>query len=284
MHIINHIIRLALFLMVPCLFFVSLTGCQKMERPELKELILDPPPPPYSILKNYWSFDDGNLRDTGQYRAVTTGKNITFVSGISGQAAKIGTDGYIVITTLKDSIKTPGSFTLAFWMNGVGPVQGGAQGLFAISHRTEFWGNLELFLENLNNGSEAFLKIHMFNSGAPDGKGEQWNDVKIANGLNKWTHIAVTYDAASSKFSIYADGQPTSVNQKVLDGGNYGPIKFKEVGGMVIGSFAFQTDPSLTNHGPESWAKSFNGAMDQVRFYNVALSASAVNELYVNKK
>ena len=40
-------------------------------------------------------------------------------------------------------------------MKGVGPVQGGAQGLFAISNKTEFWGNLELFMENHDNGSEA---------------------------------------------------------------------------------------------------------------------------------
>ncbi len=261
---------------------LGFSACQKLERPQLKELILDPPPPPYSILKSYWAFEN-DTRDTGQYRAITVANNITFTTGVAGQAAKVGADGYMLVTKINDSLKTPGSLTIAFWMNGVGPVQGGAQGLFAISNSTQFWGNMEMFLENLNNGSEAFLKVHMFNSGAADGIGEQWNEVKIANGLDKWTHIAVTYDASNSQITIYADGQPTVIDHKILDGGNYGPLKFKDVSGLVLGSFAFQTNPSLSNHGPETWAKSFNGSLDQFRIYNVALSAAEINNLFTNK-
>ena len=259
-----------------------MNACQKLDRPELGELILDPPPPPYSTLKSFRAFEN-NAGDSGQYRTKGVAKNITYVAGINGQAAKIGADGYLVITTLNDSMKTPGSFTLAFWMNGVGPVQGGAQGLFAISNNKQFWGNLEIFLENLNNGAEAFLKVHLFNANAADGKGEQWNEVKIPGALNKWTHIAITYNAANSQFTIYADGAPTAINNKVLSGGNYGQIKWADVGGMVLGTYAFQTSPSLTNHGPESWARSFNGALDQVRFYFVALSPTEVNALYTQK-
>ena len=94
-------------------------------------------------------------------------------------------------------------------MNGVGPVTGGAQGLFAIANKNQFWGNLELFLENNDNGDEAYLKIHMFNSNASDGVGEQWNELKIPGALNKWTHVALTYDSTTSKLTLYIDGQPT---------------------------------------------------------------------------
>lgn len=204
------------------------------------------------------------------------------MNGIQGKAAQIGAGGYILQSIVNDSIKTPGSFTLAFWMNGVGPVIGGAQGLFAIANKTQFWGNLELFLENNDNGTEAFLKVHMFNSAAADGVGEAWNEIKIPGALNKWTHIAVTYNASDSKFNIYSDG--VSVYNSVLGGGTYGPVKFSDVNGMVIGTYAFQTSPSLTNHGPEDWARSFNGAMDQFRFYNVALSAADVMSLVTNKE
>jgi hypothetical protein len=228
--------------------------------------------------------------DSGQYRAVSVAKNITYVAGVNGQAAKIGADGYVIMSAIHDSLKMPGSFTLAFWMNGVGPVQGGAQGLFAISHKTEFWGNLELFLENLNNGAEAFLKVHMFNSGAADGKGEEWTEVKLPGALNKWTHIAVTYNAANSQLAIYADGVAADVNgtdpgtARVLGGGKYGAVKWKDVGGMVLGTYAFQTTPSLSNHGPESWAKSFNGALDQLRFYMAPLTQAEITDLVTTKK
>ena len=267
-----------------------LSACQKMERPGFGELILDPPPPPYSTLKSFWAFEN-NAGDSGQFRALSVAKNVTYVAGINGQAAQFAIDGYLLMATIHDSLKIPQSFTLAFWMKGVGPVQGGAQGLFAIGNTKEFWGNLELFLENHNNGSEAFLKVHMFNSGAADGKGEEWTEVKIPNALNKWTHIAVTYDQTNSQLAIYADGVAVDANgatagtAKVLGGGTYGPVKWKDAGGMVIGTYAFQTTPTQANHGAESWARSFNGAMDQVRYYiTKALTPAEVMDLFTTKK
>jgi hypothetical protein len=266
-------------------FSMGLSSCQKLDRPELGEIIQDPPPPPLTLLnsKSYWHFNE-STRDTGEFRLVTTANNIAYVQGVTeGQAAQIGPDGYLLVTNVPNGLKSPGSLTVAFWMKGVGPVQGGAQGLFALANSTQFWGNFEMFLENLDNGAEAFLKLHMLNSGAPNGVGEEWTEVKIPNALNKWTHIAITYNAANSQLTIFADGQPTGINQKVLSGGNYGPLQFANVSGLVLGSFAFQTNPKLTNHGPEPWAKSFNGALDQVRIFTTALTPAEVNNLFTNK-
>ena len=264
------------------IFSMGLTSCQKMYRPELV-IIPDPPPPPYNPLKSFWAFEN-SVVDSGENKLAATPTNVTYVQGVTGQAARIGEGGYILVENVNDTLKNPGSFTVAFWMNGTGPVQGGAQGLFSISNKNEFWGNLDLFLENLNNGSEGFLKVHMFNANAANGKGEQWNEVKIPNMLNKWTHIAVTYNAANSQFSIYADGQPTAINNKVLDGGNYGAVKFNNVNGIVIGNHQFQTNPTRSNHGPEPWAKAFNGALDQFRIYNKALTPAEVTDLYNSKR
>ena len=291
---------LLLSLSTTMLLILVITSCQKLDRPAMKPLILDPTPPPYNALKSWWQFENNNT-DEGENKLSATTKNLTYVAGISGQAVKIGTDGYLLLKAAGDTVRHPnefvglpidtlkslGSFTVSFWMNGVGPVQGGAQGVFAISHKTQFWGNLEIFLENWSNAtdpSEAFLKVHMFNAGVASGNGEGWNELKIPNVLNKWTHIAVTYDGNTSKFSLYANGTPTSINNKTLGGGNYGKIKFNDFNGMVLGNFAFQTAPSLTNHGPETWAKSFNGALDQFRLYNRALSATEITDLFTTKK
>jgi hypothetical protein len=285
-----------LFFMIA--FCLVITSCQKLYRPELKQIIKDPDPPPYQALKSFFAFEN-SVTDQGENKLNGTTKNVSYAAGVTGQAIKIGADGYVLYKAIGDSVKYPnefiglpadtlanlGSFTLAFWMNGAGPVQGGAQGLFAISHKTQFWGNLEVFLENWSNAadaSEAFLKVHLFNDNRP-ANGEQWNEVKIPGVLNKWSHIAVTYNAANSQFSIYANGAATGIVNKVLDGGNYGKIKFKDFNGMVLGSFAFQTTPSLTNHGPEGWAKSFNGSLDQFRIYNQALSAGEIVALYNSK-
>ncbi len=293
------ILLIGVYLLV--IFSLLISSCQKLDRPELKAIIEDPDPPPYNALKSYWQFEN-NTTDEGENKLTGTDNNLTYVAGVSGQAIKIGAGSrYLLLKAIGDTVEYPnefialpadtlkslGSYTLSFWMNGVGPVDS-AQGVFAISHKKEFWGNLEIFLETWNNAAdptEIFLKIHMYNDSKAPANGEQWNELKIPGILNKWSHIAITYDAANSQFSVYGNGQPTSINNKVLDGGNYGKIKFKEFNGMVLGSMAFETTPSLTNHGPEPWAKkSFDGALDQFRIYNTALSAAEITDLFTNKK
>ncbi|CAN5680421.1 hypothetical protein BH10BAC2_BH10BAC2_03240 [soil metagenome] len=285
---------------------IILASCQKLYRPPLSaDYPKDPPVPPYNPEKSSFSFES-NITDDGENKLTGVPTNISYVAGITGQAMKIGDLGYLsfdlkdVITNPDgfvsvplDTIKNLGSFTVAFWMNGNGtaggPVSDGAQGVFAISNSTQFWGNIEMFLENYTDATDnnaVFLKIHMLNANVSGG-GEEWtadNNVQLKNVLNKWTHIALTYDAATSSLSLYKDGAATGVSNKILGGGNYGDIKLDNVTGMVLGSFAFQTDPSLSNHGPEPWAKSFNGALDQFHLYNKALSASEVNDLFTSKQ
>ncbi|MEO6069756.1 MAG: LamG domain-containing protein [Chitinophagaceae bacterium] len=271
------------------IFGLGITSCQKMYRPPLV-LIPDPPPPPYNPLKSYFSFEN-NLTDSGELKLSATGKNITYGAGVAGQAAKIGADGYILIQDVGDTIKNLGSFTFAWWMNGpTGPVTGGAQGILSIANKNEFWGNLEIFLENYSNPADpnaVFMKIHLLNGNAATGNGEEWiadDNLKMTNVLNKWTHFALTYNAATSKLSLYKDGVPTATYNKTLGGGTYGAVKFNNVTGMTIGNFSFQTIPTLANHGPEPWAKPFNGSIDQVRIYNKALTDAEVSSLFTSKR
>jgi len=269
---------------------LSIVGCQKMNRPELGDYPVDPDPPPYTDLKSQIAFDE-SPNDGGENKLTATDvKNVTYVDGVSGKAAKFGDGGYILYKAIGDTVVYPnefkavpadtlanlGSFSLAFWMNGVGPVKDGAQGLFSLSNGKEFWGNLDLFLENNDNGSEAFLKVHMFNAGVSSGNGEEWSEIKIPGALNKWTHIAVVYDASTSKLNVYSDGVAV-IADKALGGGSYGKVKFNNFNGMVVGTYQFQVDPSLTEGAAaQSWAKSFNGAIDQLRIYNRAITASEV--------
>lgn len=274
-------------------------SCQKFDRPELV-IIPDPLPPAYNALKTNMQFD-GNANDEGENKLKSTAVATSYTAGVSGQAIKFDAGGYLLLKAIGDTVRQPnefvslpadtlrnlGSFTVSFWLNGAGPGTAGAQGLFAFSHKTQFWGNLEVFLENWANAldpTEAFLKIHMLNGNSTTNNGEEWTELKIPGIFNKWSQIAITYDAATSELTVYANGTATTVNKKKLGGGNYGKIKFNEFNGLVIGSFQFQTNPSLSNHGPETWAKSFNGAIDAFRIYNRSLAASEITELYTTKK
>lgn len=290
------------FALYPCVFAISAmlicaASCQKMERPPLGDYPTDPPPPALQILESqgYWPFD-GSLRDTGALKIHTEGQKVSFVPGVTvvpevtgGEAVSVADGGYVIVTDVPDALKNPGSFSVAFWMKGAtGPVDGGAQGLFSIANSNEFWGNLEIFLENYKNPDDqnaAFIKMHLYNANISGG-GEAWVDhpeLRLKDVLGKWTHIAVVYDGATSKMTVYKDGVATGFKEEPIGGGNYGNIKWNNVSGFTIGNFSFQTTPSLTNHGPEGWAKNFNGALDQFRIYTKPLTAAEVKNLHDHK-
>lgn len=273
------------YLAMLCTFGLLITSCQKMERPALGDYPEDPPAPPLQILgaQSYWAFD-GVVNDTGAFNLQAKRNKIAFVSGVTfvdgvtgGEALSIGDKGYLMIQDIPDALKNPGSISVAFWFKGTGPVKGGAQGLFAISNTNRFWGNLEIFLENFDTNSDsARIKIRLVNKDAG-----AWIDVRVPDVLNQWSHLAFVYDGATSTASLYINGE--SVYNNAFDAATWGSLMFEDVGGVAIGTFAFQTAPSLTNHGPEGWAKSFNGALDQFRIFTDALSASEVQNLVDNK-
>jgi hypothetical protein len=80
---------------------------------------------------------------------------------------------------------------------------------------------------------------------------------------NRWHHVAVTYDQSGvNPLIFYVDGQ--------LDSTTY------------IGSWSWQAGQELElglSHDPTSW-QPYNGLMDDVRFYNRALSSSEITSAY----
>jgi hypothetical protein len=302
----NKMFKNIMFVLAAC---IVITSCQKLTRPALGDYPKDPPTPPYNALKSSFSFEN-NVTDDGENKLTGTATHTSYVAGITGQGLKMtsggtGVGGYLAfdlkekntdpngfVSIPKDTLSNLGSFTVAFWINSTRatPITDGAEGLFAIANNTQFWGNIEMFFENYSDATDpnaAWLKIHMLNSGVSGG-GEEWtadDNTKLKNVLNKWTHLALVYDASTSALSLYKDGAVTAINNKILGGGNYGKVKFGDVSGMVIGNFAFQTTPSLTAGADnQSWAQAFNGVMDQFHLYNRPLSASEVNDLYTSKQ
>ena len=240
-------------------------------------------PKVYSPMKINLPFDD-DIRDKGNYGfLVRNDGNSSFTEGVNGKAYQGAAKAYVLATTpayLKDTIPDLGSFTVAFWMKSKKNTS--AEGLFSLSNTVAFWGNLDIMLENNNSDSdtEAFFKIHLLNevSGTTS---EQWVTAKVANvfGTN-WVHMAFCYDEKTSTASIYKDGQ--KVHTQVL--ANYGKLKFKNAGAIVIGGFQFSTNPSLTTGATDQeWASTYKGQMDQFHFYNKAISETEIQRLVSEK-
>jgi hypothetical protein len=103
--------------------------------------------------------------------------------------------------------------------------------------------------------------------GSATGGGSDSSEVK-APGVFKggqWHHVAAIFDGSDQL--VYVDG--------------------KEVGKKTIGDFKLFIDPNTSSLvigcRPPNMDRTFNGVVDDVRMYNIALSAEDVSKLYVFK-
>lgn len=227
----------------------------------------------------YWPFEESLVETVSGTEA--TNSQTTFVNGFIGQGAGFNASNpSYFLTDPGDAILGLESFTVSFWVNGTfvdSDADGsndGILGLFALSNPTRFWGNLEWFVENDSKEDAARLKVIITHDS------ETETDVLVENVqgfFDAWSNHTLTFDATTSTLTYYVNG-----SQRISKTTPWtGPIQFVNSGPIVMGTAQFQTTPSLTNHGPEDWASHFTGSIDEVRIYNVALTAEEINALTV---
>lgn len=237
----------------------------------------------YSPLKILLPFEN-NVRDKGNYTFLMTGNgDVKYPEGINGTAYQGSASSYLLAripSYLADSIPNLKSCTVAFWMKAVKNTTG--QGLFTIPNITKFWGNFDIFLENHNSPTQAFFKMHILNQTSKEND-ERWVEAKIDDVFgDQWVHLAFVYDGKASMITIYRNGE--AAFSKELPG--CGELKFTDVGNtLAIGAFQFTTKPSLTSGAEaQSWSSNFPGQLDQFRFYDKAMPASEIQQLYSAKE
>ncbi len=234
-----------------------------------------------SNLVGHWSFENSLIDSVS--KTVGTGVGTSFTTGIKGEALQGANNGYF-ITTPSNAVINLQSLTISLWVN-VPPNLTGTYGFVCLSNTADFWGNFDVFFENLpslNNVkdiSNAQFKAHFENWQTPTTDHETWlGQYPIGNVWNKWTQLAITYDASASTFNVYVNG--SSIVSPVVNAGN-GNLKFQNASALIFGTMQFNVTPSLgTAGGPQPWASYVPGAMDEVRIYNKALVASDINALY----
>jgi len=88
----------------------------------------------------------------------------------------------------------------------------------------------------------------------------------VANTLsnNRWHQVAAVYDQSAGQFTFYIDGQTDSSSSFPASGSIWQPGQELELG---------------LSHDTNSW-QAYTGLMDDVRFYNRALSSSEVTSAY----
>lgn len=217
-------------------------------------------------LVGYWSFD-GNLVDSVS-NSVGTAVNTSFTKGFKKQALQGALNGY-VLATPGSAISGLQSFTSTLWINTPPPTTG-IIGFLTLANTAAFWGNIEMFIENPSSNTNGRIRIHIA-QGTLD---KTFAVDNIQNLFDKWNNIAFSYDATTSKCTLYING--SSVSSGVI-AGLAGPLNFTKVGKLVFGCVQFQTDPSQTSATTsQSWASYLTGQLDEVRIYNKALTGAEI--------
>lgn len=249
-------------------------------------------------LVDYFPFNGSITDSVGGLTGKAVGTS-SFTTGVSGQAYQGAVSSYILFANPGPG-PTLQSFSVSFWMKSP-KTSGEARGIFSFNNPTDFWGSLDIYLDNPGphdpNGDTLLFKVHMTNTNGVAYAG-YFLQSKVANAINTWTHMVVTYDASTSVINFYQNA--TAIGIAGVAGTNgfvvgptmpgsdptkppvtpYGAIKFPTTA-AVLGTWQFQTNPSLTSSATaQPWAESFVGALDNFRIYNKALSSTEVSALY----
>jgi Concanavalin A-like lectin/glucanases superfamily len=304
---------------IVALGMVTVASCDKNDDPDLPPIngynSSDEVAATANVAK--WSFDGSLTESKGNLTGTST--NTAFVTGAKGQAYEgSSTQARYAIYNVNPNVQSATSLSVSFWIKAPQnvpnpdptPVQGkGIQGIFSLTDPTDFWGGINMFIENnerngIPNTDTLRLKLFWRNKRA----GVVWQgqdpNFYVPASVDKWVHVTFTYDAASSKVVVYKNGVKGGVGSLTgpygpFDGENtlyadnpgagsgnpngaplHGALQFPTAGKMIVGACQFSTDPSLGSAGAQPWATTFRGLLDEFRIYNKALSSSEVESIY----
>lgn len=265
-------------------FLIIIASCQKLDRPVMGDYPPDTNPPGGPL--KFYAAMDGSTVDSIRAN-FGTNTNVSFVEGASSEAMEAGADGYVVYPSANDFSQSS-NFTISFWMQKAGPnpVGAGTAFAFGLASTTDIWTAQNIFLLFEDGGQStadsAAAKFYLM---------DQWFefiktptlDRRIPDILDgQWHHLAFVYDATSSTLTPYVDG---SVPTNLPDGfgkfnNNGGVVNLSTSAGLVVGGPGHYA----VGKTPDGWMGNFNGGVDQVRFYGVALSAAEVSDLFASRE
>jgi hypothetical protein len=270
-----------------------IVGCEKMTKPALpSDYPQDKPVTPATSLRFFLPFDSTSAADKqinvrfadsiSGYPSFFPDASTIAVPGVSGTAYQGSSSTYLHYYNVND-FGSSTSFTMSFWMNVTLAEKDNshAVGVLAVASSSSFWGEATWYADNTTKGNSDSmdLKVHFAN-----GSGDNW-DFAGYTGANRWPHmydgnwhmVSFTYDAPSKTGTMYRDGVQfdQKTNETIAFDGNTSQF--------VVGGFQ-EAANVVDTYSNNTWMGYFDGALDQIRLYNVALSASDIMALYNNKQ
>jgi hypothetical protein len=228
-----------------------------------------------SNLIAYWAFNNSMIDSVSGTFANNAGA--TYGTGIVGQGLQCGLNQYAVFP-ITPAIQSMKSGTFSYWVNT--PINNnGIQEAVCIVDSNQFWGNLDLFFDG-QSATGCTMKIQLYGNGANEVWLTSWT---LANPWSTWQHLVLTYDDTTTTFNFYVNGvlyqNGTLVGTAVTP--SFTSLDFSQAPTVVFGSAQFMTTPSQTSGATsQSWGGYLAGVVDEVRFYNRALTPAEISALY----
>ncbi|HSK14153.1 MAG TPA: LamG domain-containing protein [Phnomibacter sp.] len=160
-------------------------------------------------LMAHWSFDDNANEKLTNTAPTTTQGNTLVDGGVRGRALSLN-NGFLYYATQfpKFNSDTLRSFSISVWIkilnNGTRRTM-----LMQMARPNSFWGNINFNLNTQafpasNTTTFRFQPTFMTQTG---GLQDNLNSVLSPTiGMDKWTHLVITYDITTGTFHNYADG------------------------------------------------------------------------------
>lgn len=245
---------------------------------------------PVEALIAGWSFDEGagsslvsdgmkkltaNLM-SGPSEIFTTTEMPEFVDGVKGKAIHFKNGSHLEIPNYAPADFLGQQLSIAVWLKP--DVTKGGNYVASLN----YWENWKF---QIQEQGKAFFTIQT-TQGFTDADNEY--DQSVAPG--KWAHVVISLNLSTQKLSFYVNGRLTkewtTTNKPNLLGGQMAPFASplnKQLPLMIGAATTYEEAVASWDWSgwstPESW-NYFEGAMDEIKFYNIALVDGQVKALY----
>lgn len=227
---------------------------------------------------------DGDYLELLTLQSATPAGGPVFVDGKVGKAVSLNANNFSYVLFPGTELAAVDEFALSFWVNadfvdnGSNSIKG-ILGLVNLSHTTNFWGNIDMFIENGSNPTDgAQIKTHVVSEGTKESWITGGGFLNVMTFFNQWSHHVFTYDKTAHEFRYYING--ALIKTQAASWGTDDLI-FTGSGKIVFGAVHFMTIPSqTTGSGSQPWASYLTGEMDEIRIFNKSLSDAEVLEIY----
>lgn len=229
-------------------------------------------------LAAYWSFDDTKAEAISGATPTLTANDAFATGGVRGKALSL-TAGYLFYGRQFDKFKTDSlkSFSISVWVkilnNGTRRTM-----LFQLARPGQFTGNINFHLNTNSFPASRTDVLRVQPTFLTVGGGTQDNlnnNLSPAIGMDKWTHILLTYDGNTGVFDIWMDAVKVGGFPNRGVGNNL--FRASEPSEVIIGANYNAMGRTVSS---DVSVAPMTGQIDELRIWNIKLPDAFIRAVF----